>query len=123
MRCRSGRGSSTRRVRRRRPRSILMVEGVVALARTFGVAVKAQGVRDAAQAELLRSIGCDCAWGPYFGAPVLAGEPALAGSRNVHGALRSSGSAPTAAPSAASFRRCAHTEYRATGWSFSGTSR
>jgi diguanylate cyclase (GGDEF)-like protein len=64
------------------PRSILVVEGVVALARTFGVKVKAPGVKDSAQAELLRAIGCDCAWGPYFGPPMLAGELALAGSAN-----------------------------------------
>jgi EAL domain-containing protein (putative c-di-GMP-specific phosphodiesterase class I) len=60
-----------------------IVEHVIALARSMGVATVAYGIQNEAQMELLRSLNCDLGQGPYFSPPqppsvidqLLGGDP------------------------------------------------
>ena len=47
-----------------------IVDAILALARGLGVATTAEGVETAAQAEVMRELGCDQLQGFYFGRPV-----------------------------------------------------
>ncbi|MFD8546552.1 putative bifunctional diguanylate cyclase/phosphodiesterase [Streptomyces sp. NPDC059649] len=51
-----------------------IIGGMVSLAHSLGLSVTAEGVETAADAQRLRSIGCDCAQGWYYGRPVRPGE-------------------------------------------------
>jgi EAL domain-containing protein (putative c-di-GMP-specific phosphodiesterase class I) len=46
-----------------------IVQSIVSLAHTLGLTVTAEGVETSAQADALRTIGCDTAQGTFFGAP------------------------------------------------------
>ena len=52
--------------------SLAIVDAILALARGLGVATTAEGVETAAQAEVMRTLGCDQLQGFYFGRPVAA---------------------------------------------------
>jgi EAL domain-containing protein (putative c-di-GMP-specific phosphodiesterase class I) len=54
------------------PRLTALVEGIVALGRSLGLTVIAQGVADADQVALLQRLGCDQGQGPYLGEPAPA---------------------------------------------------
>jgi diguanylate cyclase (GGDEF)-like protein len=56
------------------PRAALIVRKVVELTRDLGIVCVAEGVENAATADLLRSYGCDIAQGFYFSPPVTADE-------------------------------------------------
>ncbi|RKP56017.1 EAL domain-containing protein [Pararobbsia silviterrae] len=60
--------------------SVAITQAVVAMAHSLGMHVTAEGVETAAQAEFLRSIGCDTLQGYFFSVPVgaLAYEETLA---------------------------------------------
>jgi EAL domain-containing protein (putative c-di-GMP-specific phosphodiesterase class I) len=47
----------------------LIVEGLIALGRALGLILLGEGVERAAQAELLRDLGCEWAQGYHFGRP------------------------------------------------------
>ncbi len=51
-----------------------IITGVVTLAKSLNLQVVAEGVEFAAQADFLRSVGCDMAQGYYFGVPASAEE-------------------------------------------------
>lgn len=51
-----------------------IIGGMVSLAHSLGLSVTAEGVETAADAQRLRSIGCDCAQGWYYGRPVRPGD-------------------------------------------------
>ncbi|MCY7398464.1 MAG: EAL domain-containing protein [Sphingomonas bacterium] len=53
--------------------SLAIVDAILALARGLGMATTAEGVETAAQAEVMRGLGCDQLQGYYFGRPVAAG--------------------------------------------------
>jgi len=59
--------------------SAAIVHAILALARGLGVATTAEGVETAAQAEVMRSFGCDQLQGFHFGRPVAASDLAAAG--------------------------------------------
>ena len=50
--------------------SLAIVDAILALARGLGVATTAEGVETAAQAEVMRGLGCDQLQGFHFGRPV-----------------------------------------------------
>lgn len=52
------------------PRDRAIVAAAVALGRSLGFTVVAEGVEEAGQADLLRDMGCDVAQGYWFGEPV-----------------------------------------------------
>ena len=52
--------------------SLAIVDAILALARGLGVATTAEGVETAAQAEVMRTLGCDQLQGFHFGRPVVA---------------------------------------------------
>ena len=52
------------------PRAAAIVHSVITLAHTLGITSVAEGVEDAATAELLRGYGCTVAQGSYFAEPV-----------------------------------------------------
>jgi EAL domain-containing protein (putative c-di-GMP-specific phosphodiesterase class I) len=54
------------------PSSATVVRAAVRIARTLGIGCIAAGVETSAQAEFLRSAGCEAAQGHHFGAPVSA---------------------------------------------------
>jgi EAL domain-containing protein (putative c-di-GMP-specific phosphodiesterase class I) len=56
------------------PQQAALVDGIVRLAHTLGLAVVAEGVEEQAQAELLRAMGCRQAQGFLFARPAPAGE-------------------------------------------------
>ncbi len=51
-------------------RHTAIVEGIIAMGKSLGVTVLAQGVEYGAQAYLLERMGCDWAQGSHFGSPV-----------------------------------------------------
>lgn len=51
-----------------------LVEGIVAMARSLGMHVVAEGVDIVEQLDLLRQIGCQCAQGFYFSRPIPADQ-------------------------------------------------
>ncbi|MCX7179884.1 MAG: EAL domain-containing protein, partial [Proteobacteria bacterium] len=51
-----------------------LVEAIIAMARSLGLHVVAEGVEDATQLELLREMGCRRVQGYYFSKPVPAAE-------------------------------------------------
>jgi diguanylate cyclase (GGDEF)-like protein len=51
-----------------------LVESIIAMARALRIAVVAEGVETAGQAEMLRGMGCSYAQGYWFGRPVTAAE-------------------------------------------------
>jgi diguanylate cyclase (GGDEF)-like protein len=59
---------------RGRPEEFL--RAVVALGRTLGLTVTAEGIESAEQARLLREVGCDLGQGWYFGRPEIVNAPA-----------------------------------------------
>ncbi|MFP5228725.1 MAG: putative bifunctional diguanylate cyclase/phosphodiesterase [Acidobacteriota bacterium] len=67
--------------------SRLIVSSILALARSFGMNVVAEGIEDADQLEQLRTLGCPCGQGFYFARPM---EPAA-----VDALLRTGGWAAT----------------------------
>lgn len=56
------------------PRAAAIVHSVVKLSHTLGITSVAEGVEDAATAELLRGYGCTVAQGNYFGEPTFVEE-------------------------------------------------
>ena len=52
--------------------SLAIVDAILALARGLGVATTAEGVETEAQAEVMRTLGCDQLQGFHFGRPVAA---------------------------------------------------
>jgi diguanylate cyclase (GGDEF)-like protein/PAS domain S-box-containing protein len=56
------------------PESLAIVNAVVAMARSLEMTTVAEGVEDAAQAELVRELGCTKIQGYYFGRPMPALE-------------------------------------------------
>ena len=52
--------------------SLAIIDAILALARGLGVATTAEGVETAAQAEVMRTLGCDQLQGFHFGRPVAA---------------------------------------------------
>ncbi len=50
--------------------SLAIVDAILALARGMGVATTAEGIETAAQAEVMRTLGCDQLQGFHFGRPV-----------------------------------------------------
>lgn len=56
------------------PRAAAVVRAVIDLARVLGIATVAEGVEDAATADVLRRYGCDMVQGYYFSPPVSAAE-------------------------------------------------
>jgi diguanylate cyclase (GGDEF)-like protein len=70
------------------PDAVEIVRTIVALARTLGLEIIAEGVETAAQADLLRELGCRCGQGFHFSGPLaedeaeayLAGASTAAGS-------------------------------------------
>jgi EAL domain-containing protein (putative c-di-GMP-specific phosphodiesterase class I) len=55
-------------------RTTALVQAITLLAHAWGMAVTAEGVETADQAEALKAIGCDYAQGFHFGRPVAAAE-------------------------------------------------
>ncbi len=47
-----------------------LIGAIIALGRSFSIAVVAEGVETARQAEILRDLGCECAQGYYFHRPM-----------------------------------------------------
>ncbi|MDE2294122.1 MAG: EAL domain-containing protein [Gammaproteobacteria bacterium] len=47
-----------------------LIGAIIALGRSFSIAVVAEGVETARQAEILRDLGCECAQGYYFHRPI-----------------------------------------------------
>ena len=54
-----------------------LVESVIALGRALHLTVVAEGVETAAQAQILRNLGCELAQGYFFARPMPAGEFAI----------------------------------------------
>jgi EAL domain-containing protein (putative c-di-GMP-specific phosphodiesterase class I) len=54
--------------------SAVIVRGILALARVFGLKVTAEGIEHGEQAALLRAYGCGCGQGYHFSAPFAPGE-------------------------------------------------
>ena len=54
-----------------------MVRGIISLAHELGKVVVAEGVETEAQAEMLRSFGCDFGQGYFYGKPMDSGSLAL----------------------------------------------
>ena len=53
---------------------VAIVHAILALARGLGVETTAEGVETAAQADVMRQLGCDQLQGFHFGRPVRASE-------------------------------------------------
>jgi diguanylate cyclase (GGDEF)-like protein/PAS domain S-box-containing protein len=51
-----------------------IISAITGIARGFGLHLVAEGVETAAQARMLRNLGCDCMQGYYFARPANAGE-------------------------------------------------
>jgi EAL domain-containing protein (putative c-di-GMP-specific phosphodiesterase class I) len=75
------------------PRAAGVVEAVVALGRSLGADVIAEGVEDAERYAALRGLGCDLAQGYLFGRPSAFAEAV---------AVAAPGAAPAPAPAPAS---------------------
>ncbi len=81
---------------------LTIVEHVVALARSMGVATVAYGIQDQQQVDVLRSLNCDLGQGPYFSPPqppsvieeLLGGDPREDEWRPPTGAM-ATGAAPS----------------------------
>ena len=56
------------------PVDLKIVEGIVSLAHSLGLAVVAEGVEDAATEALLRTMGCDQVQGYWLSPPRPPGE-------------------------------------------------
>ncbi len=54
------------------PESLAIIRAVVAMAQSLEMSTTAEGVEDAAQAELIRDLGCTKIQGYYFGRPMSA---------------------------------------------------
>ena len=52
----------------------IIVQSTIQLAHNLGLKVTAEGVEDADEAELIRSLGCNTIQGYYFGRPMPSGE-------------------------------------------------
>ena len=51
-------------------RDYRLIGAIIALGRSFSIAVVAEGVETARQAQILRDLGCECAQGYYFHRPI-----------------------------------------------------
>jgi len=60
---------------------LALVQAIIAMASSLGLTVVAEGVETAAQADLLRDLGCQYGQGYYFSRPVSAGEFAVVADR------------------------------------------
>jgi len=67
------------------PESLAIVNAVVAMASALGMATTAEGVEDAAQAAMIRELGCTKIQGYYFGRPMPAAEALEIARRGVGG--------------------------------------
>ncbi|MEG1478275.1 MAG: EAL domain-containing protein, partial [Clostridiales bacterium] len=55
-------------------RSESIIRNIISMTKGLGIATVAEGVEDAAQANLLRSAGCDIVQGFYFSKPITIEE-------------------------------------------------
>ena len=53
------------------PRSQVVIEGIVALAKNLKLTIVAEGVESGEQADFLRRIGCDLIQGYYYSPPLM----------------------------------------------------
>ena len=67
------------------PESLAIVNAVVAMATALGMATTAEGVEDAAQAAMVRELGCTKIQGYYFGRPMPAAEALEIAQRGLGG--------------------------------------
>lgn len=76
------------------PRAAAVVRAVIDLARVLGIATVAEGVEDAATADVLRRYGCDMVQGYYFGPPCSAREVLELGLASTLGVAASGAALP-----------------------------
>lgn len=67
------------------PESLAIINAVVAMAKSLDMTTTAEGVEDAAQAALIRGLGCTKIQGYYFGRPMAADDAALLARRSFDG--------------------------------------
>ena len=69
----------------RSPESLAIINAVVAMAKALDMSTTAEGVEDAAQAAMIREMGCSKIQGYYFGRPMPAAEAAALAQRGPAG--------------------------------------
>ena len=67
------------------PESLAIINAVVAMAKALNMSTTAEGVEDAAQAAMVREMGCSKIQGYYFGRPMPAAEALAIAERGLSG--------------------------------------
>ncbi|MCH0565957.1 EAL domain-containing protein [Streptomyces sp. MUM 136J] len=82
----------------RDPRQVALVEGIVRIADTLGLAVIAEGIEEQAQRELLTAMGCHFGQGYLFAPPMTLDQGRAVLSGSPPGGTPARGAAPGVAP-------------------------